>query len=79
MEAAAAARAARLLEIDQLIEEGRVRHLWFLRRDYCPRTDEERLRALDYIQRYGDRDSFRRAVELTRWLSHPSSAGSAAS
>lgn len=72
-------RAAALAEIDRLIEANRLRCLWFLRPDYHPSTDSERLRALEYIGRYGDRDAYRRAIELTRWLSRHSSARSAVS
>lgn len=72
-------RAAALREIDRLIEANRLRCLWFLRPDYHPSTDSERLRALEYIERYGDRNAYRRASELTRWLSRHSSAQSAVS
>jgi hypothetical protein len=65
--------------IDRLIDENRLRCLWFLRADYYPATDDERLRVLEYIERYGDRDAYRRATELRRWLLPHSNAGSAAS
>lgn len=72
-------RAEAIDEIDRLIEANRLRCLWFLRPDYHPSTDHERLRALAYIERYGDRDAYRRATELTRWLSRHSSGPSAVS
>jgi hypothetical protein len=59
-----------------LMDEYRVRCLWFLRADYYPDTPEGRLRVLEYVQRYGDRDAFVRAAHLRRWLSQISSADS---
>jgi hypothetical protein len=66
-------------EVDRLVDEYRARCLWFLREDYYPSTPEEILQALAYIQRYGDREAYRRAAEIRRWLSPTSSASSAAS
>jgi len=63
----------------ELIEEYRDRCLWFLRKDYRPSGPEEILRLLRYIERYGDRDGYRRAAEIRQWLSRGSSAPSAAS
>ena len=65
--------------VDRLVDEYRHRCLWFLRGDYYPTTDEERLRVLAYIERHGDRSAYVRAAEVRRWLSRPSSAASAAS
>jgi hypothetical protein len=65
--------------VDGLVNEYRARCLWFLRPDYYPRSTEERLRVLGYIERYGDREAFRKAAEVRQWLSHPSSAESAGS
>jgi hypothetical protein len=64
--------------IDRLIDEYRIRCLWFIRLDYFPTTDAERSKLLEYIERHGDREGFRRARELRRWLSHHSSEPSAA-
>lgn len=64
--------------INRLIEEYRISCLWFMRLDYLPASDAERSRLLEYIERYGDREGFRRARELRRWLSHHSSEPSAA-
>ena len=66
-------------DIDRLVDEYRLRCLWFLRADYYPETDDERLGVLDEIQRYGDRDAFKLAGELRQWLSRRSNARSAAS
>ena len=63
--------------VDRLVDEYRVRCLWFLRPDYYPSTVDQRLRVLGYIERYGDREGFRRAQALRRWLSPASSAPSA--
>ncbi len=65
--------------VNELVERYRDQCLWFLRRDYRPTTRQARLRALESIQRYGDRAAFTQAAELREWLSHPSSAGSAGS
>jgi hypothetical protein len=66
-------------EIDRLIEEQRIACLWFLRPDYHPETDDERIRALEHIERHGDLDAFRRAATLRRWLSQTSSEVSVSS
>jgi hypothetical protein len=65
--------------IDRLVDEYRLRCLWFLRPDYYPSSDAERIRVLLYIERHGDRDAYRRAREMRRWLSQTSSAPSAVS
>ncbi len=63
--------------VDALVEEYRGRCLWFLRPDYRPTTREDRLRALDYIERNGDLVAYQRAAKLKRCLSLGSSASSA--
>lgn len=63
--------------IDRLVDEYRVRCLWFLRPDYYPSSVDERLRVLSYIERNGDREAFRRAGILRQWLSPPSNDPSA--
>jgi len=65
--------------VNHLVDEYRRHCLWFLRDDYYPATDEERLRVLAYIQRHGDRSAYMRAAEVRRWLLRTSSAASAAS
>lgn len=62
--------------VDRLVDEYRARCLWFLREGYYPSTDEERLRVLDCIERYGDVAAYRRAAEIRQWLSRTSSARS---
>ena len=64
--------------VNRLVDEYRHRCLWFLRDDYYPTTDDEQLRVLDYIQRYGDRSAYVRAAEVRQWLLRTSSATSAA-
>ena len=63
----------------QLIDDYRVRCLWFLREDYYPATPEECNRVLAAIERHGDLAAFRRVTELRTWLSQQSSDASAAS
>jgi len=65
--------------VDALVDQYRHRCLWFLREDYYPATDPERLKVLDYIQRHGDSEAFRRAAEVRQWYSAGSSARSATS
>jgi hypothetical protein len=65
--------------IDRLVDEHRVDCLWFLRVDYYPTTREQRLRVLEHIERRGDRQAFRQAATLRRWLSPTSSVESAVS
>lgn len=66
-------------EVDRLVDECRVGCLWFLRPDYHPATKEERIRVLELIERRGDREAYRRAATLRRWLSPTSNVASAAS
>jgi hypothetical protein len=65
--------------VHRLVDEYRTRCLWFLRPDYYPSSLQERLRVLGYIERHGDREAFRRAATLKRWLLPDSSAPSAGS
>jgi len=51
----------------QLVEANRARCLWFAAPDYLPTTDAERLRALQHVERHGDRKAFVRARELREW------------
>ena len=62
--------------VQEIVEDYRDRCLWFLRRDFVPRTDEEALRVLELIERYGDRAGFERAQRLREWLRLPTSAES---
>jgi hypothetical protein len=66
-------------EADRLIEESRSTCLWFLRPDYHPTTDAERVRLLEQIERRGDLEAYRRAATLRRWLSRNPSVASAGS
>ena len=72
------ARPPEIAAIDVLVDRYRDRCLWFLRSDYYPATDAERLRLLTYIEQYGDVAAYRQAGKLKRWLSQSSSAPSAA-
>jgi hypothetical protein len=65
--------------IDALVDECRVECLWYLRPDYHPGTDPERLQVLDAIQARASQDVFMRAGRLKEWLSRLSSAASAPS
>ncbi|HXH83739.1 MAG TPA: hypothetical protein VNN07_12545 [Candidatus Tectomicrobia bacterium] len=63
--------------VNRLVDDYRLRCLWYLREDYYPTTNEERWRVLDAIARHGDVAAHRRAGEIRRWLSRISSAPSA--
>ena len=66
-------------QVDRLVDACRVECLWSLRPDYYPRSDEERLRVLEAIQRHAGLEAWREAARLKRWLSALSSATSAGS
>ncbi|MGC3999805.1 MAG: hypothetical protein QM767_21130 [Anaeromyxobacter sp.] len=65
--------------IDALVDEWRERSLWYLRRDWYPRTSAEQRSALEAIQRRSNLETFKRAARLMAWLSPDSSATSAGS
>jgi len=65
--------------VNRLVDEYRHRCLWFLREDYYPGTDTERVSVLRSIEQHGDLMAYRRAAELRHWLSRNSSARSAVS
>jgi hypothetical protein len=65
--------------VDALVDECRIAALWFLRQDYYPQTDLERLRVLESIQKHANVEVFKRAARLQEWLSRHSSATSAGS
>ena len=65
--------------VDALVDECRVESLCYLRPDYYPRTDLERLQVLDAIQERCSRETFVRAGTLKAWLSRHSREGSASS
>ena len=67
-----------MLRVHAMVVQYRQQCLWFLRSEYYPTTVADACQVLDYIQRYGDLDAFRRAGELKQWLSQNSSAVSAA-
>ncbi len=65
--------------VDVLVEEYRLRCLWFLRPGYRPSSDQDRLRLLRAIETHGDREAYRRAALLREWLSQTSNGASAGS
>lgn len=54
--------------VAKLVEEYRTRCLWFLRPDFMPTSEEEVMRTLNLIERYGDRAGYDRAEEIKSWL-----------
>ena len=69
--------AAVMQRVHALVDECRVRCLWFLRADYYPQTPAEACRVLEEIERHGDVMAFRKAAVLRQWLLQNSSAPSA--
>ena len=63
----------------QLVDDYRARCLWFLKEDYYPMTAAERERVLQFIERHGDLQAFRRVTELRRWLLQQSNDASVGS
>ena len=55
-------------QVNELVGKYRSMCLWFAPKDYFPRTDQERLATLEDIERYGDREAFKRSRELRDWL-----------
>lgn len=64
-------------DVTRLVTEQRDRCLWFLVTDFQPTDDESAIRALRYIERYGNKAAFERARTLRTWLQQHSSAKSA--
>jgi hypothetical protein len=65
-------------EVRLLVAEHRDRCLWFLEPNFQPTDDQSAIRALRYIERYGNMAAFERARTLRTWLQQHSSADSAA-
>ena len=63
----------------RLVDDYRVRCLWFFREDYYPATPSERERVLALIEQHGDLEAFGRVAEIRAWLSPPSNETSAVS
>jgi hypothetical protein len=53
-----------------LVREYRARCFWFMSEDFSPETVQSAVRALSYLERYGDKNAFIKVVELKKWLSH---------
>ena len=64
-------------EINKLVEAHRTECLWFMRKDYFPTTNPERLTVLRYLATYGDRATFVKARYFRDCLLQNSSAMSA--
>jgi len=69
-------RESVLAEVAQLVTEHRDRCLWFLAPNFQPTDDASAVRALRYIERYGDKAAFERARTLRTWLQQLSNASS---
>ena len=70
--------AAELLkQAHALIEANRERCLWFFRKDYLPQDRDGLIKAMTYIERRGDRDSYVKARSIRECLSRNFSETSA--
>ena len=66
-----------LKEAHALIVENRVACLWFLRPDFLPEDPGALSRAMTYIERRGDLESYIKARRIREWLSQHSNKTSA--
>lgn len=66
-----------LQAVNVLVDEYRVRCLWYLRKDYYPDTVDAAVRVLRAIEQHGDLAAFKKAAPLRQWLSQHSNATSA--
>jgi len=66
-----------LKQAHALINENRVRCLWFLREDFLPEDRDGLVRAMKYIEQRGDRETYIKARRIREWLSRNSSETSA--
>lgn len=66
-----------LKQAHALIVENRVTCLWFLREDYLPEDREGLVRAMTYIERRGNRETYIKARKIREWLSRNFSETSA--
>ena len=64
-------------EVAQLVESYRTQCFWFMAPRFLPDDLQSALRALSYLEKYGDRKAFIRTSELRKWLSQNSSVTSA--
>jgi hypothetical protein len=67
-----------LKQAHALIEANRARCLWFLREDFLPEDPAGLIRAMQYIERRGDRKTYIEARTIREWLlrnSNETSAG----
>ena len=66
-----------LRQAHALINENRVTCLWFLREDFLPEDRDGLIRAMTYIERHCDRETYIKARRIRECLSRSSSETSA--
>jgi hypothetical protein len=66
-----------LTQAHALINENRAACLWFLREDFLPDDPDGLVRAMTYIERRGNRESYVKARRIREWLLRNSSETSA--
>lgn len=54
--------------VHTLVNDYRGMCFWNLAEDFLPRTREQLLMTLDYLERYGDLAAYRRAGRIRKWL-----------
>ena len=64
---------AMAVRIAALMEKYRDSCFWFLNEDFIPQTVESALRAMQYLERYGDREAWQNAQEIKKCLLKTSS------
>ena len=60
-------------EYRSLLDEYRDMCLWYMDRDFVPRTQQDLMAVLDGIDHHGTMDTYRRAGRIRTWLLQPSS------
>lgn len=60
-------------EYRSLLDEYRDMCLWYMDRDFVPRTPQDLMAVLDGIDHHGTMDAYRRAGRIRTWLLQPSS------
>lgn len=63
--------------INNFIDAHRAECLWYMDTNYYPTNYSEYLKVLRQIESHGDRETFKQAKELEKWLSQNSSKLSA--
>lgn len=69
--------AEMMRQVHALMDEYRLKCLWYMRKDYYPETPIAAQRVLEAIERHGDMAAFKKAATIRQWLSRNSNVPSA--